>query len=297
MRPRRFIPSISQLTAFEAVLRTGSTTAAARELNLAQGTVSRLVQSLEGQLGRLLFERRNQKLVPTAAAIVYGRDVSRSLDILQRASMQFASNPNGGAFSLAILPAFGTRWLSPRLNAFLVKHPGITVHLATRLRRFDFDTEGFDAAIHFGAADWPDAEHMELFKEQLTACASPGLIARHSIECIEDIGRLPLLQIETRPTAWRTWFEAQDTVAPVPTGILFDQFAPMTQAAIHGLGVALLPEYLAQAEIAERRLVPLFRRAVPGSGSYWLVWPRSRADSPPLDALRVWLRSEIVPGS
>ncbi len=79
--------------------------------------------------------------MPTAAAIVYGRDVSRSLDILQRASMQFASNPNGGAFSLAILPAFGTRWLSPRLNAFLVKHPGITVHLATRLRRFDFDTE------------------------------------------------------------------------------------------------------------------------------------------------------------
>ncbi|UMY16028.1 LysR family transcriptional regulator [Methylobacterium organophilum] len=293
MRPRRFLPSVSQLSAFESVLRTGSTAAAARDMNLAQGTVSRLVQSLEGQLGRALFVRRNQRLVATPAALAYGREVSRALDILQRASVDLASNPDGGALSLAILPAFGTRWLSPRLSRFLVKHPGVSIHLGTRLKRFDFDAEAFDAAIHFGHDDWPETERMELFKEGLTACVAPDLLARTPIQCLEDMMKLPLLRIETRPTAWRTWFEAQGAPPPAITGMLFDQFAPMTQAAIYGLGVALLPHYLAEAEIAEGRLVPLFRQAVPGSGSYWLVWPRSRPPSPALIALLEWLRSEI----
>ena len=55
--PRRYLPSISQLSAFEAVCRLGSSAAAARELNLTQGAVSRLVQHLEGQLGQTLFRR------------------------------------------------------------------------------------------------------------------------------------------------------------------------------------------------------------------------------------------------
>lgn len=68
MRPRRFLPSISLLSAFEAVLRTGSTAAAARELDLTQSTVSRLVQNLEQQLDRPLFECYRQKLIPIQSA-------------------------------------------------------------------------------------------------------------------------------------------------------------------------------------------------------------------------------------
>ncbi|UWU26075.1 LysR family transcriptional regulator (plasmid) [Rhizobium sp. CB3060] len=296
MRPRRFLPSMSLLSAFEAVLRTGSTAAAARELDLTQSTVSRLVQNLEQQLGRPLFERHRQKLIATEAAHAYGRDVSRALDLIQRGSMEFAANPGGGTLSLAILPAFGTRWLAPRLGAFLVKHPGITINLATRLKRFNFAAEGFDAAIHFGADDWRDADHMKLFEERLTACISPALLAEHPIADAADMARLPLLQLETRPTAWRIWFAAQGAEPASVTGMLFDQFATMTQAAISGLGVALLPDYLADTEISEGRLAPVLKRSVPGSGSYWLVWPQSRANYPPLEAFRVWLATETLSG-
>ena len=80
--------------------------------------------------------------------------------------------------------------------------------------------------------------------------------------------------------------------APPARGMLFDQFAPMTQAAIAGLGVALLPDYLAASEIAEGRLVPLLERAVAGVGAYWLVWPQARANFPPLEAFRTWLAGE-----
>lgn len=295
MRPRRFLPSISLLSAFEAVLRTGSISAAAREVNLTQSTVSRLIQNLEEQLGRPLFERHRQRLIPTEAAQAYGRDVTRALDLIQRGSMEFSANPGGGALSLAILPAFGTRWLAPRLGTFLTRHPGVTINLATRLKRFNFAAEGFDAAIHFGTDDWRDAGHMKLFEERLTACISPALLAEYPIADARDMAGLPLLQLETRSNAWSIWFAAQGAQPPSVTGMLLDQFATMTQAAIAGLGVALLPDYLADIEIEEKRLVPLMKRSIPGSGAYWLVWPRSRANYPPLDAFRSWLAAEVSP--
>ncbi|MGV6875795.1 LysR family transcriptional regulator [Pseudochelatococcus sp. B33] len=295
-RSRRFLPSVSLLAAFEAVLRTGSTAAAARELDLSQSTVSRLVQHLELQLSRPLFERHRKRLVPTEAARVYGRDITRALDLIQRGSMEFAVNPGGGALSLAILPAFGTRWLAPRLGRFAISHPGVTINLATRLKRFNFAAEGFDAAIHFGTEDWRDAGHMKLFDEKLTACISPHLLKSHPVATLEDMRGLPLLQLETRQRAWGLWFAAQGGKAPRSGGMLFDQFAPMTQSAIAGLGVALLPDYIAEPELADGRLVPLFT-PVTGTGAYWLVWPTARASYPPLEAFRNWLAGEIPSAS
>lgn len=293
MRPRRFLPSISLLCAFEAVLRNGSTAAAARELHLTQSTVSRLVQNLEAQLGRPLFERSRQKLLVTEAGKAFGRDIGRALDLLQRASMEFSSNPGGGVLSLAILPAFGTRWLAPRIGNFLSAHPGVTINLATRLKRFNFDAESFDAAIHFGKDDWRNAGHLLLFQETLTACISPRLLEQYPIRTAEDLRGMPLLQLETRTDAWEIWFTAQNAQAPQITGMLFDQFATMTQAAIAGLGVALLPDYLADVEIQEGRLHPLLAPGIVGSGAYWLVWPESRANHPPLEAFRRWLAGEV----
>jgi DNA-binding transcriptional LysR family regulator len=275
------------------MLRTGSTAAAARELDLTQSTVSRLIQTLEQQLGRPLFERHKQKLIPTEAALAYGRDVTRALDLIQRASMEFAANPGGGSLSLAILPSFGTRWLAPRLGDFLVRHPGVTINLATRLKRFNFAAEGFDAAIHFGRDDWREAGHLKLFDEKLTACIAPGLLKRFPISQVGDLKGLSLLQLETRPNAWKTWFAAQSAEPPEVTGMLFDQFATMTQAAISGLGVALLPDYLADTEVGEGRLLPLFKTSVSGSGAYWLVWPQARANYPPLTAFRNWLATQV----
>lgn len=293
MRARRYLPSVSLLAAFEAVLRSGSTAAAARDLNLSQGAVSRLIQALEQQLGRPLFERQRRRLIPTEAALVYGRDVTRALDLVERASLAFIANPAGGLLSLAILPAFGSNWLAPRLGAFQRRHPGITINLATRMKRFNFDTDTFDAAIHFGKPDWRDADHLRIFDERLTACAAPSFLRDNPIARPEDLLSLPLLRLETRPTGWRRWFEGNGTTELPARGMMFDQFAPMTQAAIAGLGVALLPDYLADIEIAEGRLAPVLRRSIPGSGAYWLVWPTSRAAFPPLQAFRAWLAEEI----
>lgn len=292
---RRFLPSLSQLLAFEAVVRHRSVTRAAQELSLTQSTVSRLVQNLEGQLGRALFVRRGKKLLPTEAAEAYFRDVSHGLGAIHRAGMALVANPQGGSLSLATLPTFGTRWLGPRLGRFLAENPGITLNLATRVQRFDFDIEPIDAVIFFGEPDWPKASHMKLFDERLTACASPEFLARNPVRTAADIAGLPLLQLETRPTAWAVWFDGQGAAPPATSGMLMDQFSMMIQAAISGLGIALLPDYLAQAEIAEGRLLPVLDPAVPGTGSYWLAWPEASDRNAPLRAFRQWLERLAAP--
>ncbi|MCI5076760.1 LysR family transcriptional regulator [Oricola sp.] len=282
------------LTAFDAVLRTGSASAAARDLQLSQGTVSRLIQNLEGQLGRELFLREKKRLLPTQSAIDFGRDVSTALDLIQRSSMRLSANLDGGSLALAILPAFGTRWLAPRLATFVADNPGITINLSTRIQPPDFSSDGFDAAIYFGPETRSPAHHLKLFDERLVACAAPSLLEQHPIASPADMRGLQFFQIETRPSAWRSWFDDQGTKALDVSGMLFDQFAPMIEATIAGLGVALLPEYIAESEIATGRLSPILTKTVTGTGAYWLAWPSDRAQHKPLIAFRSWLENEIA---
>ena len=296
MRQRRFLPSLSQLIAFEAVMRHGSVTAAADELHLTQSTVSRLVASLERQLGKPLFTRDRKRLTPTPEAVTYAASVTQGLDVIQRASMGLIANPGGGVLSLSVLPTFATRWLAPRIGQFLSDNPGISINLSTKIQRFSFASEAFDAVIFFGQPDWPDAHHLRLFDERLTACASPQMLAHHPVAHPSDMAGLPLLQLETRPSGWSAWFAAQGGTPPAVSGMVMDQFSMMIQAAIAGLGVALLPSYLAQPEIDEGRLQPILRAGVPGEGAYWLAWPDRRQGDPAFARFRTWIADQVTVG-
>lgn len=291
---RRFLPSVSLLAAFESVCRTGSTLAAARDLDLTQGAVSRLIQNLEAQIGVALFLREGRRLVPTDAALAYARDVVKALDLISRGALRLRSNTGGGTLSLSILPTFGTRWLAPRLSRFLSAHPGITINLGTRVRPFDFEEEGFDAAIHFGSETWANAGYQKLFDESLIACCAPSFLAQHPLNGPDDLIGLQLLQLETRPTAWQGWFRQHGVNTAAPSGMVFDQFGTMIQSAIFGLGIALLPEFLAKGELADGRLVKAWGEPTPGEGSYYLVWPRVGEWYPPLQAFRQWIIDEAA---
>ena len=152
--PRRFLPSLPLLSAFEAAARTGSITAAAKELSLTQGAVSRQVKALEEQLEVELFHRERQTIRLTVGGDAYAREIRDALRKISNASLNLRANPFGGTLTLAILPTFGTRWLAPRLPKFITGNPGITINLVTRLSQFDFRLEPVDAAIHFGRPEW-----------------------------------------------------------------------------------------------------------------------------------------------
>lgn len=292
MPPRRDLPPLALLAALEAVARTGSVTAAAGELALTQSAVSRQLQALEAQLGVTLANRAGNRLTLTPAANSYADDIRAALDRIAQAGQRVRVIPDGGALHLAILPTFGMRWLVPRLPRFTEANPDITVHMATRLSRFDFLREPFDAAIHYGQDDWLGCEHLRLRDEVVIPVCAPALLTRHSVARPEDLLALPLLQIATRPRAWADWLAHWGVYAPVPRGMVHDQFATITQAAIHGLGVALLPDYLAEAPLAQGALVPAWGGATPAIGAYWLVWPEGRDAQPALRRFRDWLATE-----
>ncbi len=290
---RRFLPQMSELIAFESAARLHSFTAAAAELHLTQSAVSRQIRSLEDLLGKALFVRERQTVRLSVAGEAYANEVRRSLHQIAAATLGFKANPRGGTLNLAILPTFGTRWLAPRLPAFLTAHPGVTINLATRLAPFDFHGDHLDAAIHFGQPDWPGANLDFLLKESLVPACSPKLKTDFGFERAADLLRAPLVHLSSRPDAWAQWLQAAGSEAIEVQGMLVDQFAVAAQAAIAGLGVALLPTFLIDSELAKGDLVPAVDFEFHSPDSYYLAWPRERESYPPLVAFRTWIRGEV----
>lgn len=293
--PRRHLPSMACLTALEAVSRLGTASAAAAELALTQGAVSRALRALEEQLGTPLLTRERQRLRLTPAGEDYVRQIRPSLAAIAQASVRLRANPGGGSLSLAILPAFGMHCLAPKLADFARLHPGVTINLSTRLRPFDFGSDAFDAAIHFGREDWPGAHHLHLMEEVVLPVCSPSLLSK-PLSVLTDMLDLPLLKLESRPGAWGRYFASHGTEGVRPGGMVFDHFATMKQGAVHGLGVALLPLYLIDEDLKEGRLVPAWRAAGRGLGSYYLVWPKDVPERPALAAFKEWIAVQFEGG-
>jgi len=290
--PRRFLPSTSLLMAFDAAARAQSFTKAANELNLTQSAISRQIKALEAQLGIALFIRERQRVKLTIAGARYALEVREALGKIANASMMLKINPGSGTLDLAILPTFGTRWLAPRLASFLKQSPGVTINFSTRLKPFDFSIERFDAAIHFGQRSWPGAQMEFLLNETIVPACSPRFLAEHKLASPDQLRSLPLIHLSSRPDAWERWFKHHDICAGKIGGMVFDQFATAAQAAHHGLGVALLPEFLIKREFSDGELVPAINLPLKSQDAYYLAWPRQRANYPPLAAFRKWIISE-----
>lgn len=290
--PRRQFPSIASLRALEAVDRLGSATAAAQELNLTQGAVSRQLQTLEEQLGSQLLLRQHRSLDLTPAARTYASTVRGALHTISQAAVSLQMSPQGGTLDLAILPSFGMQWLMPRLPDFARRHPEVTLNMTTRLEPFNFAADRFDAALHFKGVDWPDTDSIALKPECMLAVAAPELISAPLPLSPRQIAQMPLLHIQTRKNAWQTWLSDADQAPNLLPGALFDQFTTIIQAALHGMGAALLPDYLITQELASGTLVTLTNEPARPMGHYHLVWPSARPPSDSLIKFRDWISTQ-----
>lgn len=277
------------LMAFDAAARTGSFTAAAEELNLTQGAVSRQVHALEQQLDIVLFNRVKKSVHLTEVGKIYSRDVHEALQLIRNASLNAISNPLSGTLNLAILPTFGTRWLMPKFPDFLQKNPDITVNFVSKLSPFDFYTENLHAAIHYGSPDWPGTDSTFLMSEEVIPVCSPGFLQQNTIYKPWELSQLPLLHLESRPKAWDEWFELYEVDPPKGQGMLFEQFSIIAKAASTGLGIALLPKFLIQSELDRKELVPVLDLPMKSGSGYYLVTPVDKAEYAPVSVFTKWL--------
>ena len=296
MTTKRILPSLTALQFFEASVRHMSFTRAARELNVTQSAVSRQIRQLEQYVGRPLFRRHKQRLVLTEPGETYAAAVRELLDRAEAATLQLmAYGSGGGVLTIALLPTFGSRWLVPRLGDFTTRHPDIQLNLVTQVRPFDFAGSEIDAAIHFGREIWPGAICRQLMGEVVVPVAAPSLLGDGGLARPQDVGRYTLLQHMTRPQAWQEWLRAcgvEDVDGRM--GPRFEEIHMVIQAAVAGLGLAVLPRFLIREEIAGGRLVVAIDRPVKSEHAYYLVHPERKADLHRVAVFRDWLLEQCA---
>ena len=288
---RRKIPSTAALVAFESAARHQSFTKAADELALTQSAVCRQIAGLEEFLGIELFRRSRRGVKLTEAGLAYSRKVAAQLDAVERDTLAAMGQQGAQGLELAVVPTFATQWLVPRLKDFQRLHPEVTVHLTNRTRPFLFADTSFDAAIYFGDGDWSGTEAHYLMPEEPLPVCSPELLGERAQFAAAELANLPLLQQSTRPYAWRQWFAAQGLNVPRDmSGPRYELFSMLAQAAMHGMGVALIPPFLIQRELDAGLLVPAHPAALLSSDrAYRLMIPERKVESAALRAFRDWL--------
>jgi LysR family glycine cleavage system transcriptional activator len=290
-----YIPTITELQAFSACARLGATTRAAQALNLTQSAVSRSVGTLEERLGVRLFHRVKQRLILSDAGRALYRDADRLLDDLRQAAMTvMAFGGHADVLRLAVLPTFGSSWLVPRLAQYRAIAPNLTFDISARLDVVDFETEGFDAAIQRGDHRPGGAYADVLMAEELVVLASPSLLGGRRVLPDEELARLPLLQQSTRPTLWLDWFrDAGLDSRTILRGARFQHFDMVVNAAVAGLGVALVPEVVARTALATGELCRASARRLVGDQPYTLIYPARSRQMDGFMRFRAWLLEQV----
>ncbi|MEC5321526.1 LysR substrate-binding domain-containing protein [Brenneria populi subsp. brevivirga] len=289
----RKIPSNTSLMAFEAAARHGSFARAANELSLTESAISRQIGRLEALLGVTLFERSGNRVRLLPNGERYAAQVRELLDRLERDSQYLMGQASDGAsLDIAAIPTFATRWLIPRLARFRQKHPNITVHLAERMEPFVLAGSGFDAAIHFDHPAWTGMRTHRLLHEVLVPVCHPALMPEG--EKTTALNTLPRLHRRQNPDAWQRY--SQETGIPLTnpaTGARYDLHAMLIEAALSGLGVALVPHLYVETELASGRLIAPWPAGKSISKTFCLILPEPLGLSDePIDAFAQWLMDE-----
>ncbi len=290
---RRKIPSSTALLAFETAARHESFARAAEELSLTEGAISRQIARLEDVLGVVLFERIGNRVRLSAAGARYARQVREVLDRLERDSQCLTAQAgDGGSLDIAVIPTFASRWLIPRLKRFQDRHPGITVHLAERAEPFPLPASGFDAAIHFEHPAWTGMHCYALFKDFLIPVCHPGLVPDDAAQARLD--GLPRLHKRSTPDAWRNYAEEAGIDLAIPAvGANYDLFSMLIEAALAGLGVALVPSRYVEDDLLQGRLISPWPPARSLIKRYCLVLSESEeVQSGSMRAFAGWLLEE-----
>jgi LysR family glycine cleavage system transcriptional activator len=179
------------------------------------------------------------------------------------------------------------------LSDFQRSNPRITINITTRQSPVDFTTEPFDAAIFNDPSLWPGTVSQHLMDADLVAVCSPKLHAKRAIKEAADVARFPLLHKIGKPNRWGEWMAKAGVAFDEPMrGHTYQNFAMLAQAAASGLGVALLPRYLVDQELSEKRLEIVAKRLVEMSTSYHLIVPEVRASSSAVPTFAKWLIAE-----
>lgn len=281
------LPPLNTLLPFEATVRHASMTAAARELHVTHGAVSRQIQNLERALGTSLFERQTRALRPTSEARQLAAVVRDALDQIDAAARQIAHPTPIGPLTLSCEPTLLMRWLIPRLPDLAVNVPDVAVHLSAGGGPVFFERDGIDLAIRRDDFPFPEqTPRTRLFAERIGPVCRPDLAPL--LTSPDGAAQVPLLHTGTRPQAWDDWRRITGRRTEPASQQTLEHFYLTLQAATAGVGVAIAPYAVAHDDLERGQLVAPFG-FVPDGTSYHLLSRRSPEEDGRVRALTAWL--------
>jgi len=282
--------SLNALRAFEATARLRSFSAAAEELSVTHGAVSRHIRMLEDSVGLALLKRSAQGALPTAEGQRLADGLSTAFSLIQSSVEQLKPGP----LTLACSESIMMYWLLPRLNRFKAACPEVELRFNMSHGPVDFARDNVSVAIRLSSIEAPkEAVRTDVAHEWIGPVCSPEYLRHKRIESVRDLARARLMASRTRPSAWDDWARCSGLEAPeLRVDESFDHFYLMIQGARCGLGLANVPRMLVRDDLTSGTLVaPLGFVRGPNKLSIWTAPHLSRR--PDVVKLVDWLHDEL----
>jgi len=302
------LPSMTALKCLDASAQLLSFTQAAVQLHLTQSAVSHNILQLEELLKVQIFQRKRAGLELTPAGRKYWQDIRPALQMIEQATEGIASAAElGAALNLSVTGSFANYWLMPRLQGFLAKHPEVSLNLSTRVGETDFSNGDSDASIEFCTGERPGVVSQLVLEAGLRPYVArdvlQGFLGRNfgdeeSLSRDELRSFLDTHQLIRRHAvsdAWPGWLTLAgiDSVSEehLEAGPWYTLMSMALNGALGGIGVALLPAFMAKDALQSRRLVCLSNVDWHSTHAYYLRRPEWRPVPPAFSAFADWLIS------
>lgn len=305
------LPPLNALRAFEAVARHQSFRKAAEELFVTPAAITHQIKSLETQLGIQLFDRLNRRIELTEPAQAALPLMQQGFDALSQGMSELRRHASVPRLTIGTTPTFVSRWLMPRLQRFLSKHPGIDVsfiasgqvipaspHSNSTQRRVGA-TQTTDIDIRFSSEPPTEQQADLLFDVEIVPMCHPRLLSgTPPLKVPEDLRNHTLLHGDGRlsdrsQSAWARWLrQAEVTGVDARRGLQLEHSTLALEAATDGLGVTLAMPMLAAAEMAAGKIEVAFPISLPLNSAYYVITPKNEKLSPVVEAFRDWVIAE-----
>jgi DNA-binding transcriptional LysR family regulator len=287
---------ISKLRVFDAAARHTSFVAAALELGMTQGAVSRHVKSLEARLGTPLFRRGPRGVSLTEGGDLLADYVRRAFDELA-VGLQRLGQPRRRTTMVVVAPrSFAWRVLAPRLGSFVAEYPWIDLRVDTHRYYADLGHWQGDVSIGVGDGKWDDMVVERLSTETIFPICAPSLCCGPlPMSPTADFFRNhPLLHHAGR-THWSAWLRAANLDPKLANaGPRLSETALALAAAEAGQGIAIARMSLVADALVRGTLVRPFKPELDDGISYFLLVRRGDAEKPMVKAFSAWLRAQMV---
>ena len=298
------LPSLTGLNTFDACARNGSFTAAAAELGVTLGAVSRQIKALETELDCALFLRLHRGVELTAEGIDLFQVLSSSFQQIGRLCQEFRNRAKRLDVTIAATTAFASLWLMPRLGGFWQQYRDINLNHAISDNPGDSGFINADIRIRYGDGRWRGERSVKLFDDRIYPVCGRGFAEHLDLLQPPDLLQFPLLQLDNVDPAWTGWdaWMAQWNCDIAKANFRrFNNYVVALQAAEENQGIVLGWHSQVEALIRSGRLVRIGEMETPAPGSFYLTWDETRPLSDATQRLRDWLvetgREFTAPGN